>query len=147
MALGATVAKQVLQVRATDGTKDVVPYTPVNQPGRWKRTYPDYTPPLLPQWGDVDPFGIASIDEFLPPVPPELSSEEYLEAVDEVMRLGRLDSVERTPDQTEIALFWADGSGTATPPGTGIESPIRSASKKIPRSHNVPVRWHCSMLP
>ena len=31
--------------------------------------------------------------------------------------LGRADSQFRTADQTQIALFWDDGPGTATPPG------------------------------
>jgi hypothetical protein len=30
---------------------------------------------------------------------------------------GASNSVVRTPDQTQIALFWADGAGTETPPG------------------------------
>jgi len=34
-----------------------------------------------------------------------------------VKQLGAIDSMVRTPDQTQIALFWADGAGTATPPG------------------------------
>jgi hypothetical protein len=33
------------------------------------------------------------------------------------MRLGGLNSVERTAEQTEIALSWSDGGGTFTPPG------------------------------
>lgn len=33
------------------------------------------------------------------------------------MQLGGLSSLQRTADQTDIALFWADGGGTATPPG------------------------------
>src|SRR5262249_333109 len=31
--------------------------------------------------------------------------------------LGGVGSRERTPEQTEIALFWADADGTSTPPG------------------------------
>ena len=33
------------------------------------------------------------------------------------MRIGGASSASRTADQTEIARFWADGSGTASPPG------------------------------
>lgn len=33
------------------------------------------------------------------------------------MSLGSVNSTTRTPDQTQIALFWADGAGTATPAG------------------------------
>lgn len=33
------------------------------------------------------------------------------------MKLGAYDSTVRTQEQTDIALFWADGGGTFTPPG------------------------------
>ncbi|MEX1027776.1 MAG: vanadium-dependent haloperoxidase [Candidatus Paceibacterota bacterium] len=33
------------------------------------------------------------------------------------MQLGRVNNSTRTADQTEIALLWADGGGTFTPPG------------------------------
>ena len=33
------------------------------------------------------------------------------------MRMGGFQSSERTSEQTEIALFWADGGGSSTPPG------------------------------
>jgi membrane-associated phospholipid phosphatase len=38
-------------------------------------------------------------------------------AVSQVESLGDVDSTTRTPDQTQIALFWSDGAGTDTPPG------------------------------
>lgn len=31
--------------------------------------------------------------------------------------IGSKTSTTRTADQTQVALFWADGAGTATPPG------------------------------
>ena len=31
--------------------------------------------------------------------------------------LGSATSATRTPEQTDIARFWADGAGSATPPG------------------------------
>ncbi len=31
--------------------------------------------------------------------------------------MGTITSATRTPDQTNIAYFWADGAGTETPPG------------------------------
>lgn len=71
----------------------------------------------LPQWPRVAPFVMNSPDQFRPAAPPELTSAEYAGAVDEVQRLGGFDSSERTPEQTAIALFWADGGGTFTPPG------------------------------
>jgi hypothetical protein len=95
----------------------VVPYTPGTAPGQWQRTFPDYFPPLLTQFPHVTPFAMTSPAQFRPGPPPALDSAEYAAAVDEVQRLGGFTSSERTEEQTEIALFWADGGGTFTPPG------------------------------
>ena len=84
--------------------------------GRWQRTFPDYLPPLLAQWPNVKPFALTSPSEFRSAPPPALDSPEYAAAVDQVMRNGGYQSSQRTAEQTEIALFWADGGGTATPP-------------------------------
>ena len=55
--------------------------------------------------------------QFRPPGPPSLDSQQYAEDYNEVKELGALVGSTRTEDQTEIALFWADGPGTETPPG------------------------------
>ena len=87
------------------------------EPGVWQRTFPGYLPPLLPHWVDVEPFVVDDVTVFRPEAPPPLTSEAYAESIDEVMRLGGLESDIRTADQTEVAIFWADGGGTFTPPG------------------------------
>jgi membrane-associated phospholipid phosphatase len=46
-----------------------------------------------------------------------MNSEEFTAAFNYVKGIGAVDSTTRTPEQTQIALFWADGAGTATPPG------------------------------
>jgi membrane-associated phospholipid phosphatase len=46
-----------------------------------------------------------------------LGSKAYTTAFNEVKSLGGKKSARRTEDQTQIALFWADNAGTATPPG------------------------------
>ncbi|MEZ6092318.1 MAG: hypothetical protein R3C05_30815 [Pirellulaceae bacterium] len=79
--------------------------------GDWDRTAPDFIPPLLPAWVDVTPFALDSADQFRPAPPPLLDSEQYANSVDEVMRLGAYNSTVRTADQSEIAIFWADGGG------------------------------------
>uniref|UniRef100_UPI0018802B03 vanadium-dependent haloperoxidase n=1 Tax=Microcoleus sp. LEGE 07076 TaxID=915322 RepID=UPI0018802B03 len=46
-----------------------------------------------------------------------LDSAKYAEELNFVKELGKSDSLTRTPDQTAIAKFWANGAGTFTPPG------------------------------
>jgi membrane-associated phospholipid phosphatase len=115
--VGRQAAEAMLAWRSADGAGASAPYSPGGQPGDWNRTFPDYLPPLLPQWPLVTPFAMSSPSQFRPAAPPALGSAEYAAAVDEVQRLGGLTSTERTAEQTEIALFWADGGGTFTPPG------------------------------
>ncbi len=60
---------------------------------------------------------MTSPDQFAPPGPPSLTSQEWADAYNEVKTLGRFDSTARTADQTQIPRFWADNAGTSTPPG------------------------------
>jgi membrane-associated phospholipid phosphatase len=122
VALGHRIAQQVLAERANDGWNGVVnPATEIGSaPGEWRPTGPGFANPLAPQWGDVAPWMINSADQFLPPPPPALDSAQYALDYDHTMLLGGANSQAlgyRTADQTEIALFWADGGGTYTPPG------------------------------
>ena len=55
--------------------------------------------------------------QFRPPPPPELDSAQWASEFNLTKELGRADSATRTPEQTAIARFWADGGGTVTPPG------------------------------
>jgi membrane-associated phospholipid phosphatase len=109
IALGKQAATAMLARRAND-LRDAVP-------GHWNRTEPDDLPPLLPQWPSLKPFILTSGSQFRPEAPPSLGSAEYAQAVDQVMSLGSVNSATRTSEQTQIAIFWADGAGTATPPG------------------------------
>jgi membrane-associated phospholipid phosphatase len=115
--LGEEVATRLLTARANDGSRSASSYSPSSEPGHWNRPSPDFTPPLVPHWRAVTPFALREIATYRPPAPPTLESSEYAAAVDEVMRLGKLGSTDRTTEQTDIAKFWSDGAGTATPPG------------------------------
>src|SRR5262249_51531986 len=72
---------------------------------------------LLPQWANLQPFAMTSPTQFRPPGPPDLGSQTWVDAFNEVKTLGAANGSTRTADQTEVARFWADGSGTYTPPG------------------------------
>src|SRR5947207_3043059 len=54
---------------------------------------------------------------FRPLGPPTLDSARYVEDYNEVKALGAAVGSTRTVEQDMIALFWADGAGTETPPG------------------------------
>ncbi|MEN9675298.1 MAG: hypothetical protein RIS76_1194 [Verrucomicrobiota bacterium] len=117
IAWGQSVAATILAARANDGSANVVTYTPGVGPGYWRPTPPAFAPALLPQWGDIVPFGPKPIASFVPKAPPALNTQAYAADLAQVQELGSATSTVRTADQTEIARFWANGAGTATPPG------------------------------
>ncbi|MEG4863977.1 MULTISPECIES: chemotaxis protein CheB [unclassified Microcoleus] len=117
IALGQQVADQIITLRSTDGTKTEVPYTPSTEPGLWTPTPPAFAVGLAPQWPGVTPFAMTSGSQFRTEGPPALDSAKYAEEVNFVKEIGKSDSLTRTPDQTAIANFWANGAGTFTPPG------------------------------
>jgi membrane-associated phospholipid phosphatase len=117
IAWGEAVAQQILVLRANDGSNASIAPPPFSGAGFWEPTPPQSALYLLPQWGFVTPFVMPAGHEFRPPGPPDLESERYLADLEEVRALGAAAGSIRTPEQTEIALFWADGAGTETPPG------------------------------
>jgi hypothetical protein len=114
---GEFVANQILAARANDGSNAIVQPPGGSGPGVWVPTPPAFLPYLLPQWGFVVPFAMSSSSQFRPPGPPTLDSQQYAADYEEVKELGAAVGSTRTENQTEIALFWADGAGTETPPG------------------------------
>ena len=117
IAWGEYVARRVLAHRANDGASAVVTYTPGTESGDWQPTPPALAAALLPQWPNVRPFAMNSGHQFRPPPPPRLATALYAFDFNLVKDLGSRTSTARTADQTAIATFWADGSGTVTPPG------------------------------
>ena len=120
IALGQYVAAGMLAWRANDGSGAVVPYTPGTDPGDWQPTpRPNPTPPPAelpglpassPQWPYVTPFALTGGDQFRPGPPPALTDADYTEAYREVKALGgdgTTTPTTRTPEQTEIAYYWA----------------------------------------
>jgi hypothetical protein len=114
---GQSVAEQILAARHEDGSAATVDYGAPAGANWWAATPPAFAPPLLPNWPYVKPWAMTSGAQFRQGPPPSSTSARYAQAFHEVERLGRSDSQDRTADQTQIALFWADGPGTATPPG------------------------------
>ncbi|GGE22474.1 hypothetical protein GCM10011529_31320 [Polymorphobacter glacialis] len=72
------------------------------------------------QWGAMDPFLLASGDQFRPGAPPALGSEAYAAAYNEVREIGSATSLLRTADQSAAATYWV----TATWPGPWLRAAI-----------------------
>ena len=104
---GRAVAASLLAVRATDGASAAqFSYTApgAGSVGVWVPL--TAAPALLAGWGAVTPFVLKSGDQFRPEPPPTLDSEQYAKDYNEIFTIGRLVSPNRTPEQTDIALFW-----------------------------------------
>jgi hypothetical protein len=121
-AWGSKVAADILAWRAADGRSCDPAAAGTSCPnvlgsseiGRWRPVPP--TPPgapaALPQFVHMVPFALQHPDQFLAEYagPPPLDSPEYAASVNESKTLGSVGSV-RSPDQTQVALFWADNAG------------------------------------
>ena len=110
IAVGVLAAQHILLLRQNDGSGAVVPYTAGDDLGDWRPTPPAFAPALLPHWGLVTPFVLRTADQFRGKGPLDLTTRRYARDVEEVRRLGSATSVDRTADQTQIALFWIEAS-------------------------------------
>lgn len=72
-------------------------------------------PPMLPKFGVVKTFLFDSLTaiSLRPPPPPPTASAKMKDETDEILALVNDD----TREHYRIVHFWADGAGTATPPG------------------------------
>jgi membrane-associated phospholipid phosphatase len=116
MQWGKSVATEILGWRANDGSAYSLAPPESSSPAAWQLT-PPFKKYLLPQWGFVRPFAMTSSSQFRPPGPPALGSAKWAADYDEVKKLGAAVHSTRTAEQELIAQFWADGTGTETPPG------------------------------
>jgi len=106
--VGSAAAADILVLRANDGAYPDVSYSdPTNaRPGDYRLTPPAFKPGIDEQWGNVKPFLLKSNNQFLPPPPPALGTDEYKKALAEVESLGSEKSTTRTDEQTHIAQFY-----------------------------------------
>jgi len=102
--VGQTVATRLLATRATDGSADKAsPFVP----GNYQLTPPKFAAPVFTTWGNVTPFVLNNGAQFRPGPPPAVTSQAYIQALNEVKSLGQNTSTTRTADQTVISKFWA----------------------------------------
>lgn len=110
IATGAAYAAAVIANRVGDGSAIPGSYVSTNAPGDYRLT-PGVAAAALPAWGNVRPFVLSSANEVPVGPPPALGSAEYAAAYNEVKEIGSINSLTRTLDQTNSALFWDISNG------------------------------------
>jgi hypothetical protein len=121
VAVGQTAAAGILALRANDGrVPDPLPppFTGDTTTGVWRPTTsyqppppPSVAPMATPWLGAVPCFTLQSGDQFRAKPPPALTSQQYATDYNEVKTLGAQSNSARTPEQTELAYFYAGKSG------------------------------------
>jgi hypothetical protein len=137
--LGVKTANAIIANRTGDGSTDTTPYVATTAPGHW---IPAPNKPVGgANWGKVKPFVLASGSELRPTTvagftSPEamLKSPEYAAQVNEIKAIGGKTSSVRTPEQTQIAHYWAnDVDGTYKPVGQQYDHTIAIYKKHRPQ--------------
>ena len=135
---GHAVADAVFTWSLTDGGHqaylNIFPsdYIPPPGAGNWISTLPLNQRAMLPYWGNNRPMvsanGIGPIDPPAPPVFSAIQGSSFYNAALEVYNI----SLQRSPEQQTIALYWADGGGSFSPPGHNMAIAIQMI-----RNHNL----------
>jgi hypothetical protein len=113
--VGQAAAAAILALRAADGSDTPLVVNDFPQgtaPGEYRFT-PGTPFAFAPGWGGVTPFVLHDSSQFRPGPPYPVTSRKYAADLNEIKALGG-DGVTtpsaRTPEQTEIALFWVESS-------------------------------------
>ena len=110
IAVGNAAAAAMIAARTADGRFGMPGFLTGTAPGVWR--------PVLPAFGNdpngwvrnVKPFLIREASQFRSSGPYDLTSRKYAREFDEVKRVGSASAplTDRTADQTDAALYWAE---------------------------------------
>ena len=104
--LGQEVAAKIFDLRKDDGSGAQQTYVFGSGAGVYQATPPMNANPILPQWGHVKPFMLSSAKQFTFAGPAPPNSAAFAKDFNEIKRIGSKDSLERTTEQTAIAIHW-----------------------------------------
>ena len=115
VAFGNFVADTIIASRANDGSTNNAPYVPPAGDYVWRPNTEGANVGVAvgANWGKVKPFAIPNTAAFAPNGLDGLpGTDRFVQELEEVRQLGAKQStanttVTRTPDQTEIAVFWS----------------------------------------
>ena len=122
--LGQEVAEKLLALRKDDGSAAQVAYNFGSGPGVYQATPPMNANPILPQWRNLKPFVITGPKQFAFGGPPAVTSAAFAKDFNEVKNLGSRTSIQRTNEQTAIAIHWA---GSEVPPLNAVARTVATA--------------------
>jgi hypothetical protein len=111
---GEAAAAAVLAARQNDGAFGSGTFTPLPGPAEYQ-----FTPGCsannisAPWWGTVRPFTVSDPDYFPTANRPSVDDPEWLAALNEVRAYGASNSAVRTPEQTQVALYYIEGALTS----------------------------------
>jgi hypothetical protein len=107
IAIGKTVADQILAARSNDGSEaQPPPFFLGNAPGDFQSPPPTFPAPQFTNWSHVTPFALESASQFRLGPPPALTSDAYTDAFNEVKSLGIVNSSTAAADQALTGRFW-----------------------------------------
>ena len=106
--IGQTVADRILALRSNDGSNaKPIPFVFGNAPGDYQSTPPNFPKqPQFTHWSRVTPFTLERASQFRLGPPPELTSDTYTDAFNEVKSLGIAKSTTASADQALTGRFW-----------------------------------------
>jgi hypothetical protein len=108
IAVGEAAAATMLAARQDDGRFGPFRFPVGAEPGQWRPVLPAFVNDPAAWVAEVRPFLIRSPSQFRSEGPNPLDSKRYAREFEEVKSLGSADSSARTPEQTDIARFWAE---------------------------------------
>jgi membrane-associated phospholipid phosphatase len=108
VAWGQTVADAIWNWRLTDGfLPPPPPFLGAAVTGVWRPTPTVFASGAGPQFATMTPWVLTRPSQFRLPPPLALNSAEYATELNELRVMGVYSGSARTPDQSELALFWA----------------------------------------
>ena len=96
-------------------------------------------PATFVQAGDAKPFGLPTPYYYLPRRPPELNSQEYADAVNDIKAIGGATSAVRTGEQTQLARAWAASVTASNGRRSGTSHARYGRSQGLTSSNVAPV--------
>ena len=109
--VGEAAATAMLTSRANDGFGNVVLYQCSSNPppaGEFEPNGGCSTQPVDVKVAQIVPFTFSDPNQFRPDGPDPLTSNAYADDFIETRDYGRVDSIFRSPEQTDIVHFWAE---------------------------------------